>query len=404
MDLADLYEDWRTRFGDGWGLSWYLAAEIVKRYAGRIGLIALPIEHDGLGWYGILLFLPDDKGVPRSWGRITAAGDAERWEGGEHHRLGLTDRAARGEAPPSLLAGAIEHLLLENAPVTRAPRAGAHAIGVEVCARLALRVPTGSIVLRADEPPKPREPAPSIVLCRSSGPTLHLAGDGRLHGTAEVINLPARWRAGTDIAELTELVAKTMDFGREISASPSAYTMTEYRHRYAAWCAARAAGRGLSGGTNAVFRRAIEASELPALLRGPADLWPSSAADFDRAHRTWCAAAVSALHANGAESATFGRSAKLIAIYLKTLAVCGGRESTLLARVAHPPIDRVLLRRLARDERFPAEARAMWADTNWTTLGVDSYDEVIASLRRAGLDAGGFWRAEEWWSGDDDAA
>ena len=38
--------------------------------------------------------------------------------------------------------------------------------------------------------------------------------------------------------------------------------------------------------------------------------------------------------------------------------------------------------------------------TSWTTLVVDGYDEVILSLREAGLDYQGFWRVERWWSGD----
>ncbi|MDP2313445.1 MAG: hypothetical protein Q8P41_11105 [Pseudomonadota bacterium] len=403
MDLTSLYDDWRARYGHGWGLSWYLAAEIVRRYSGRVGLVGVPFEHEGVGWYGVLLFVPDLRGEPRPLGRITAAGDAERWEGAEHHRLALTERAERGEPPSTLLAAAIAHLEVERAPNMRAPRAGAHAIGLEVCARLALRVDTAGVFIRADEPPRPGEAAPDIVLAAPGGPTLRIGGDARLHGAGEIIDLLARWRTGAGVADLAELVAGLMQ-PVTVGADAGRYTLDKHRHRYAAWCAARAAGRGLSGGNNGAFRVALDASDLPELLRGPADRWPSNAAEFDRAHRAWCGAIVSSLHASGADDATFGRAAKVVAIYLKTLIVCGGRERTPLARVAHPPIDRVLLGRLARDKRFPAEVRAMWDRTNWTTLGVDAYDEVIASLRAVGLAADGFWRAEEWWTGDQDRA
>lgn len=44
------------------------------------------------------------------------------------------------------------------------------------------------------------------------------------------------------------------------------------------------------------------------------------------------------------EEASFGRAAKLIAIYLKTTIVLSGAENTTLGRVIHPPIDSILLK------------------------------------------------------------
>jgi len=66
------------------------------------------------------------------------------------------------------------------------------------------------------------------------------------------------------------------------------YSLSEHRHRYAAWCAARAASRKLPGGTNAVMRAALEASSLPSLIAGPAESWPSTAPRYDEAHARWC--------------------------------------------------------------------------------------------------------------------
>lgn len=114
------------------------------------------------------------------------------------------------------------------------------------------------------------------------------------------------------------------------------------------------------------------------------------------------------LKAQRAPDATFGHAAKAVAIYLKTIVVCGGHDQTPLARIAHPPIDRILLRTLARDRKFPfplkaqalEKARKLWRHTNWTEMDRVIYDEVIESLREAGLDEGGFWRVERWWVGD----
>ena len=405
MDLPDLYDDWRARHGSGWGLSWYLAVEIVRRFAAGAGIVGAPFEHDGLGWYGVMLFAPDATGTPRALGRVTAGGDVERWEGSEHHRLDLTGRAEAGEAPAALLAAAIQHLRLEHAAPRRLHRAGAHVLGLEVCARLAMRSGAGGLSIRMEREPRAREGAPPIHL-GSGREALVLTGDGQVRGDGGTMDLLARWRAGAEPGQLADEVALlALRLGLPLPASTDGdeYTLAEHRHRYAAWCAARAAGRGLAGATNGVFRAALEASELPDLLRAGSEQWPASQPAFDRAHRGWCAAAVNSLHDQGVTDATFGRAAKLVAIYLKTLLVCGGRDRTPLARVAHPPIDRVLLKALSRERRFPTSARALWRDTNWTAMDADAYDRIIASLRDAGLDGDGFWRAERWWIGDDSA-
>lgn len=402
MDLPDLYDDWRARHGSGWGLSWYLAVEIVRRFAAGAGIVGAPFEHDGLGWYGVMLFAPDASGTPRTLGRVTAGGDVERWEGSEHNRLDLTGRAAAGEAPTALLGAAIRHLRLEQAAPGRLHRAGAHVLGLEVCARLAMRSGAGGLSIRTEREPRAREGAPPIHI-GSGREALLLTGDAQLRGDGGTMDLLARWRAGAEPGQLADEVAIRLGLPPSVSTNTNDYSLAEHRHRYAAWCSARAAGRGLAGATNGVFRAALEASELPVLLRADAGQWPTSPPAFDRAHRGWCAAAVSSLHDQGVTDATFGRAAKLVAIYLKTLLVCGGLDRTSFARVAHPPIDRVLLKALSRERRFPASARALWRATNWTAMDADAYDRIIGSLREAGLDGDGFWRVERWWIGDDSA-
>lgn len=177
------------------------------------------------------------------------------------------------------------------------------------------------------------------------------------------------------------------------------YTPSVHAHRYAAWCAARASGRGLEGSTNAVIRDALEASDLPADLDSP-DAWPATSSAFDARHITWCEQVLTHMHARGVVDATFGRAAKVVAIYLKTRVVCGGQHDRPLGQLAHPPIDRVLLQALARDRRFSRAHRALWRQTRWTALDASAYGEIIHSLREENLDEGGFWRVERWWVGD----
>lgn len=86
-----------------------------------------------------------------------------------------------------------------------------------------------------------------------------------------------------------------------------------------------------------------------------------------------------------------------MAIYLKTMVVLGGHEQTPLGMMLHPPIDAILLAALSRDPSFSKTHRSLWRRTRWTQLGEEEYDEVIASLRDAGLAENGFWRIERYW-------
>ena len=242
-------------------------------------------------------------------------------------------------------------------------------------------------------------------------PVLRLDGRGELFvgaypdGTIAIldqrVDLVARHLAGASAAELAGSIAQLLGLHPTPGAAEVGdYSLGEHRHRFACWAAARAASMKFAGGSNRAMRIALEESALPALLLGPPQAWPQSAAEFDRAHSRWCGDVVSSLHGQGVETATYGRAAKLVAVYVKAMIVCGDDAESALGEVAHPPIDRLLLQTLAKQPRFPSQLRRDWRRTSWTTLDIDGYDEVILSLRQAGLDYQGFWRVERWWSGD----
>ncbi len=176
------------------------------------------------------------------------------------------------------------------------------------------------------------------------------------------------------------------------------YTIADHAHNYAAWCAATAARRGLPKG-NGPLVSALEASDLPALLNGPPDLWPATDTDFAASHSDWCQQVMAivdkALGADGACS--FGRAAKLVAIYIKTRVVVGDLAANPFARVAHPPIDRILLQNLASDPQFPVHVRQLWRGTTWTTLSEAEYAVVIESLRMV-VGEEPWWTIEQYWS------
>jgi hypothetical protein len=97
--------------------------------------------------------------------------------------------------------------------------------------------------------------------------------------------------------------------------------------------------------------------------------------------------------------ASYGRAAKVIAIYLKSSIVLGPAWDSSLARVAHPPIDRELLKKLASSEEFKSECKKHWAKTNWTQLDKTKYKALINQLRDIPwIKDKPLWMLEKYWN------
>src|SRR5438477_2940419 len=90
-----------------------------------------------------------------------------------------------------------------------------------------------------------------------------------------------------------------------------------------------------------VLRDALERCGIVEFL-GSASADETDEVSFRTLHEGWCRSIVHSLEAHHTK-ATFGRAAKLIAVYLKSVVVLV-RPDTSLARVAHPPFDFILLR------------------------------------------------------------
>lgn len=160
------------------------------------------------------------------------------------------------------------------------------------------------------------------------------------------------------------------------------YNINDHRHRYACWTAARAVQRGYSVKTPEIIG-AIENTNLnkkvSALHRTPL-----TAVEFDDFHKE----AANSLKIELEKHATtsYGRAAKIIAIYIKTAHILADHSSAL-SRVAHPPIDSILLKNLGiKNEK-------------WTELEEARYFELIDEFR-AKLGDQPFWKLEYAWSSD----
>jgi hypothetical protein len=183
------------------------------------------------------------------------------------------------------------------------------------------------------------------------------------------------------------------------------YDIFEHRHRFACWAAARAAQRGFAN--TKVIVDALESTGIREFVRASTKRKITRAA-FDKQHREWrtafCRHARHALRAEPtkAKLVTHGRAAKVIAIYVKTMVITNGNHRSPLARVAHPPIDRVLLKALARDGRVEVTRSALRKLINWTQLGPRDYERLIEDLRKV-TGADPFWMIEECWSATDES-
>jgi hypothetical protein len=97
-------------------------------------------------------------------------------------------------------------------------------------------------------------------------------------------------------------------------------------------------------------------------------------------------------------SVTYGRAAKLVAVYLKAMVIMGDVVNTPLGMSMHPPIDRILLQKLATSPRIHSPHKTAWRSTSWTQLTAQGYYRLIAQLREVIPDDAPFWMLEEYWS------
>ncbi|MGB2780754.1 MAG: hypothetical protein WBD63_04680 [Phycisphaerae bacterium] len=173
------------------------------------------------------------------------------------------------------------------------------------------------------------------------------------------------------------------------------YSHFTHRHHFAAWAAARASQRRWGVKTTAIVA-AIESSGLSKLVAGRR-AWPNTIAAFDRTHRDICRRIAERVQRKANKKSTFGHAAKVVAVYLKSMVILGPEHDSAFARLAHPPIDRILLKAIAGDVRLDMRLRRMCRDCNWTELNEDGYYGLIAELRKHGLDKPSFWMLERYW-------
>ncbi|MBI5443602.1 MAG: hypothetical protein HY900_20635 [Deltaproteobacteria bacterium] len=236
-DLLAAYEAWkRRRRGNGWGLTWYLAAELCERFYASHGIVPYVQEHEGLGYYGLGIYkvpCPAHGGgqhaEPQQVGRLTKAGDVENWitGGPGDHGLTLAERASRGEMVAPMVAEAVRHLAFPVYPEKSHVGCRHHRWGASyvLLFRLAALLALGhsADVYVANHPDlagrkcRPFDPDPDqrehpgyFVLSSTKDREVLLRGDGRVLRPEGEASLWERYVTGEPVAELRRWLASRL--------------------------------------------------------------------------------------------------------------------------------------------------------------------------------------------------
>ncbi|MCB2211780.1 hypothetical protein KQI52_06680 [bacterium] len=239
MDIQKLFQDYREAGHKGWGLAWFLAAEICRRFYVSHGIRPVPFTHEGLGYYGIMMCLVPchvhrkaNTGLAlKPIGRFTITGNVENWETGHpgDHGLELVDRAYKDREPLSKLVQAtIDHMRFPGKPAhthmgCRHHRRGAsYVLLFDLIARLALEHENDfwfsfepHIVKRKAEELDPKfkqAEDPGYIWLNSKENDIFLHGDGQVFLPEKQPSLWDRYMAGESEEDLYQDLERWLGF------------------------------------------------------------------------------------------------------------------------------------------------------------------------------------------------
>jgi hypothetical protein len=166
----------------------------------------------------------------------------------------------------------------------------------------------------------------------------------------------------------------------------STYTFNQHRHNYSVWTAARAVQRAFTSTAN--IRRAIEDSSLRRFSETESDI---SEDEFEAFHRKCSNEIITSLISQSVKNVSYGRAAKIIAIYLKTSVVIASQSNDKRSLIIHPPIDSILLKNLSI-QILPQKITAK----PWTQLDEAGYWSLVSQIMA--VPKAFDWTLEEHWN------
>tara|TARA_R110002012_G_scaffold16968_2_gene64684 strand:- start:13422 stop:13937 length:516 start_codon:yes stop_codon:yes gene_type:complete len=166
------------------------------------------------------------------------------------------------------------------------------------------------------------------------------------------------------------------------------YSINQHKHNFALWTAARAAQRGYT--STKVIGKAIDASYLASFA---IQFNINSQKEFHDKHKEIANQIINSLK-DQTGSCSYGRAAKIIAIYLKTFVILDQSINDKGVQFIHPPVDSILLKNLhnERDKSLKLNKCV------WTKLEEAEYFELIHQLKPLVPEGKPFWYLEKHWS------
>jgi hypothetical protein len=163
------------------------------------------------------------------------------------------------------------------------------------------------------------------------------------------------------------------------------YNFKEHKHRYAVWTAARAVQRSFT--TTSRISSIINKTSLRIFVESNQILDQEA---FDKQHKEWSQTIIEAFKSVDIDC-SYGRAAKIIAIYLKTSIIIASPEGSLMRGIIHPPIDGILLTSLSDIDKLH-DCKFI----RWTKLNEKDYWNLVERIR---LQIKCFdWRIESHWT------
>ena len=175
------------------------------------------------------------------------------------------------------------------------------------------------------------------------------------------------------------------------------YSYFQHRHNFAVWCAARAVQRGFT--KTPILKKALEKSGVVEIIKNIEETCLPQQ-DFDKLHENWCDSILDTWEEEKIKGASYGRAAKLLAVYIKSMVVVKN-VSCSFSNVAHPPIDRIILHNIANDKTINHPNKANWKQIKWTQLNKSEYKRLVLDFRQL-FDGDPFWTIEKYWTVQDD--
>lgn len=160
------------------------------------------------------------------------------------------------------------------------------------------------------------------------------------------------------------------------------YTFNEHKHRYAIWTAARAVQRSFT--TTDKIAAAVETTTLRQFAETTEFI---TGEQYDLQQAEWCYKLIDCFEPL---ECSYGRAAKIVAIYLKTAVIFPSQGTSALCEVIHPPVDSILLSNLVKWRELK-ELRG----ERWTTFTSAEYWNVVDIIRTSI----GYlnWKLEAFW-------